>query len=146
MKETADNVAVGGPSAAIEHLLETRMMRTMVVAVSLAVIISIPFAPWRITTGLLLGGLLSLLNHYWMRSSVAAAFDTALGQGNKPRLRLANYILRYFVVVGIVFAAYQLNVVSLPATIAGLCSFVIALFFEALREVYLAIIHREGID
>ena len=117
----------------------------MIAAVSLAVIISIPFAPWRITTGLLLGGLLSLLNHYWMRSSIAAVFDTALSQGDQPRLRLANYILRYFVIVGVVFAAYQFNIISLPATIAGLCSFVVALFFEAFREVYLAIIHREGI-
>ena len=118
----------------------------MVATVSLAVIVSLIFAPWRITTGLLLGGLLSLLNLYWMRSSIAAVFDHALGQGQKPRIRLVNYILRYFVVVGVVFAAYQLNVVSLAATIAGLCSFVVALFVEAFREVYLAIIHREGIS
>ena len=146
MKETADNVVAGGSSGATRDSLETRVMRTMLAAVSLAVIISLPLAPWRITTGLLLGGLLSLLNHYWMRSSIAAVFDSALGRGNKPRLRLANYILRYFVVVGVVFVAYQFNVVSLPATIAGLCSFVVAMFFEAFREVYLAIIHREGID
>jgi ATP synthase I chain len=146
MKETADSVVVEGSSTATKDPLETRVMRTMIAAVSLAVIISITFAPWRVTTGLLLGGLLSLLNHYWMRSSIAAVFDNALGQGNKPRLRLANYVLRYFVVVGVVFAAYQLNVVSLAATIAGLCSFVIAIFFEALREVYLTIIHRKGTD
>ena len=143
MKETVDNMVAGDSSAVTRDALDARVMRTMVVAVSLAVMISIPFAPWRITAGLLLGGLLSLLNHYWMRLSVAAAFDTALGQGKKPRLRLANYILRYFVVVGVVFLAYQFNIVSLAATIVGLCSFVVALFFEAFREVYLAIIHRE---
>jgi ATP synthase I subunit len=143
MKETADNIVAGDSSAATRDALDARVMRTMVAAVSLAVMISIPVAPWRITSGLLLGGLLSLLNHYWMRSSIAAAFDTALGRGNKPRIGLVNYVLRYFVVVGVVFAAYQLNIISLPATIAGLCSFVVALFFEAFREVYLAIIHRE---
>ena len=146
MKDTADNVIAGDPVAATRDSLETRVMRTMFASVALSVIISIPLAPWRITAGLLLGGLLSLLNHYWMRSSVAAVFETALGQGKKPRLRLANYILRYFVVVGVVFGAYKFNVVSLPATIVGLCSFVVALFFEAFRELYLAIIHREGID
>ena len=143
MKETADNVVAGDHSTG--NVLDARVTRTMIAAMSLAVIVSIPFAPWRMTTGLLLGGLLSLLNHYWMRTSIAAAFDTALSRGNKPRLRLATYILRYFVVVGVVFVAYQFNIVSLPATIAGLCSFVVALFFEAFREVYLAIIHREGI-
>lgn len=143
MKETADNVVAEGPPAATRDALQTRVMRTMAAAVLLAVIVSIPFVPWRITSGLLLGGLLSLLNHYWMRSSIAAVFDSALGHGDKPRLRLATYIVRYFVVVGVVFIAYQFDLVSLPATIAGLCSFVIALFFEAFREVYLAIIHRE---
>jgi ATP synthase I chain len=146
MKETADNVVAEGPPAATRDALQTRVMRTMAAAVSLAVIVSLPFAPWRITAGLLLGGLLSLLNHYWMRTSITAVFDSALGRGNKPRLRLANYILRYFVVAGVVFVAYQFDLVSLPATIAGLCSFVVALFLEAFREFYLAIIHREEFD
>lgn len=126
-----------------ESTIDTRVLRTMAVAVSLAVIISVPFAPWRVTTGLLLGGLLSLLSHHWMRTSVSAAFDRALGSGTKPQLTSAKYILRYFVIAAAVFAAYNLGIVSLPATIAGLCSFVVALFVEALREFYFAIIHRE---
>jgi hypothetical protein len=91
------------------------------------------------------GGLLSLLNHHWLRSSSAAAFSVVI-YGTKPKLKLAQYILRYFVVAAIVFIAYKLNVVSLTATIAGLCSFVIALFAEALREFYFVIIHREEIS
>ena len=141
MKTTADNVAAG--SVEPDRALAIRVMWTMVATVSVAVIASLLFAPWRVTTGFLLGGLLSLLNLHWMRSSIAAVFDHALGQGQKPRIRLVNYILRYFVVVGVVFAADQLDIVSLAATIGGLCSFVVALFVEAFREVYLAIIHRE---
>jgi len=45
-----------------------------------------------------------------------------------------------------VIASYKLNAVSLPATIVGLCSFVVALFAEAFRQVYLTIVHREGIN
>ena len=144
MNTPADNVAAG--SVEPDRDLAIRVMWTMLATVLLAVIVSLALAPWRVTAGLLLGGLLSLLNLYWMRSSIAAVFDHALGHGQKPRIRLVNYILRYFVVVGVVFAAYQLNIVSLAATIAGLCSFVVALFVEAFREVYLAIIHREGIS
>ena len=144
MKPTADNAAEG--SIEPDRALAMRVMWTMVVTVSLAVILSVQFASWRVTAGLLLGGLLSVLNLYWMRSSIAAVFDHALGQGQKPRIRLVNYVLRYFVVVGVVFAAYKLNIVSLAATIAGLCSFVVVLFVEAFREVYLAIIHREGMS
>lgn len=124
---------------------EERVFRTMIIAVALAVIASLPFAQWRITSGLLVGGLLSLLNHHWLRSSSAAAFSVVV-HGAKPKLKLAQYILRYFVIAAVVLSAYKLNVVSLTATIAGLCSFVVALFAEAFREFYFVIIHREEIS
>ena len=126
--------------------LDTRVLRTMALAVGVAVLLSMAFAPWRVTTGLLLGGLLSLLSHHWMRSSIAAAFSGALQAGTKPQFTSVKYILRYFVIAVAVFSAYQLNLVSLPATIAGLCSFVVALFVEALREFYFVIIQREEIS
>ena len=122
--------------------IEARIFRTMALAVALAVLISLPLAPWRTTVGLLLGGVLSLLNHHWLSSSTAAAF-TVLIHGTKPRLKVAQYILRYLVIATLVFIAYKLNLVSLAATIGGLCSFVVALFVEALREFYFVIMHRE---
>jgi len=146
MKETTDKQSGSALSAATDNGIDERILRIMAVAVALAVIVSAPFAPWRITTGLLVGGVLSLLNHYWMRTSISAGFALALGQGTKPQITAVQYVLRYFVVGAIVFAAYQLNIVSLPATLVGLCSFVVALFVEAFREFYFAIIHREGIN
>jgi hypothetical protein len=115
----------------------------MAASVAIAVLVSGVVAPWRVTTGLLLGGLLSLLSHHWMRTAIGAAFDSALTVGAKPQLTSIKYVLRYFVIGAAVFAAYQLGLVSLPATIAGLCSFVIALFVEAIREFYFVIIQRE---
>lgn len=122
--------------------IEGRVFRTMAFATAIAAIASMPFAQWRITTGLLLGGVLSLLNHHWLSSSTAAAFSV-LVNGAKPRLSIVQYILRYLVITAVVVVAYELNIVSLTATIVGLCSFVVALFGEALREFYFAIIHRE---
>lgn len=122
-----------------------RIFRSMVFAVAFAVIASLPFGQWRISTGLLVGGLLSLLNHRWLSNSTAAAFSVVV-HGAKPKLKLAQYILRYLVIAAVVVVAYKLNIVSLAATIAGLCSFVVALFVEAFREFYRAIIHREEIS
>lgn len=122
--------------------IEGRVFRTMAFATAFAAITSMLFAPWRVTTGLLLGGLLALLNHHWLSTSTAAAFSV-LVHGARPRLSLVQYILRYMVVTTVVLVAYKLNIVSLTATIVGLCSFVVALFGEALREFYFAIIHRE---
>ena len=123
--------------------IDTRVLRTMAIAVGVAVVLSSALAPWRMTTGLLLGGLLSLLSHHWMRSSIAATFSGALEAGKTPRFTSVKYILRYFVIALTVLVAYQFNLVSLPATIAGLCSFVVALFVEALRAFYFVIIQRE---
>jgi hypothetical protein len=145
MKQTPNNVAGGTLSDAHPGGIEQRIFRAMSVAVAFAVVASLPFLQWRVTTGLLLGGLLSLLNHRWLSNSAAAAFSVVV-HGTKPKLRIAQYILRYLVITTVVAVAYKLHIVSLGATIVGLCSFVVALFVEAVREFYFAIIHREEIS
>ena len=42
-----------------------------------------------------------------------------------------------------IFAAYTLDLVSLTAVLAGMSSFVVAMFVEAFREFYFAIVKRE---
>jgi len=122
--------------------LELRLFRLMIVTVLGSALVSAALAPWRVTSGLMLGGGLSLLNYHWLRSSVAAVFNIDYGKF-QPRLRISSYLLRYLFVALLVFGAYELRLVSLAATIAGLCSFVPALFVEAFRQFYFAIIHRE---
>ena len=122
--------------------VEARIFRAMIVAVAVAVIVSAIVAPWRVTSGLLLGGVLSLLNHRWLSGSVAALLDMQK-PGVTARLKLWKHGLRYLVIAVAVFAGYQLNLISLAATIAGLCSFVPALFVEAGRQFYFAIIRGE---
>jgi hypothetical protein len=121
-----------------------RIFRSMIVAIILAVGASLLFAPWRVSMGLLLGGLLSLLNHYWLITSTTAAFSV-LVNGEKPRLSLVQYVLRYAVIGSVILLSYKLGIASIAALIVGLCSFVFALFVEAFREFYFAIIHREEI-
>jgi hypothetical protein len=121
---------------------ETRIFRAMVAAIAVAVVVSAIVAPWRVTSGLLLGGVLSLLNFRWLHGSVAALLDMQK-PGVTPRMKLWKHGLRYLVIAVAVFAAYQLNLISLAATIAGLCSFVPALFVEAGRLFYFAIVRRE---
>jgi hypothetical protein len=145
MNEISNNAPGSMSPASRDGGIDARIFRTMGLAAIFAVIASLPFGQWRITTGLLLGGLLALLNHRWLSNSTAAAFSV-LVDGARPKLKVAQYILRYFVIATVVFVAYKLNVVSLTATIIGLCSFVVALFAEACREFYVAIIHREEIS
>ena len=142
MSQIAHSVSGEGMTARADGALEVRVFRVMITTVALAVIASTVLAPWRITLGLLLGGLLSLFNHHWLRSSIAAVFNVEQ-PGKRPRVKVWRFVLRYFVVGTAVFAAYKLQIVSLPATIIGLCSFVPALMFEASRQFYFVIIRRE---
>lgn len=123
-------------------MLESRVFRSMAIATALSVGVAAFIAPWRVTTGLLLGGLLALFSHHWLKNSAAAAIELST-VGGRPQLRLAQFVLRYIVIAAAVFTAYTLDLVSLPAVLAGMSSFVVAIFVEAIREFYFAIIKRE---
>ena len=145
MIETANNAGQGPHLPEPDTALESRIFRMMAVSVTLAVIASMPLAPWRTTAGLALGGLLSLFNYHWLRGSVRGLI--AANASDKPVGHSASrYVLRYAVIGVVVFGAYTFGMVSLPATIIGLCSFVAAFFAEAFRQFYIAIVHREEIS
>ena len=117
----------------------------MIATTVLAVLVSAFIAPWRVSSGLLVGGVLALFSHSWLKNSAAAAIRLST-TGGRPQLRLAQFLLRYVVIAAVIFTAYTLNVISLPAVFIGLSSFVVALFVEALREFYFAITQREEIS
>jgi hypothetical protein len=123
--------------------LERRLMRGMVASVLLAVIISLFLAPWRVTSGLLLGGVLAFFNHHWLRTSLRAIFGNAAKAGRRPKLGAARYVLRYFVMAAVVASAYMLDLVSIAAVLAGMCAFAAAIMIEAFTQLYFAIRYRE---
>jgi hypothetical protein len=146
MNEIADS-GVLEPEAASEDAsaMGRRLFRAMTGAVVVAVVASAALMPWRVTTGLFIGGALSLLNHHWMRTAISAAFAAASDAQAKPKLRIVRFITRYFIVAAAVFVAYQLDIASLTAMLVGLCSFVVAAMIEGFRQTYFVIIHREEI-
>jgi hypothetical protein len=142
MSEIANSVDGEAVTGEDGGAVELRIFRAMIGTIAVAVIVSTILAPWRVTGGLMLGGGLSVLNYHWLRTSVAAIFAGDL-ETRRPRVRASRYLIRYFVVGFVAFLAYRLKLVSLPATFAGLCSFVPAMFVEAGRQFYLAITRRE---
>ena len=94
------------------------------------------------TAGLLLGGALAVFNHYWLRESVASVFGGAQS-GRRQKFGAARFVLRYFVIAAVVFAAVRLGLASLVATLAGMCAVVAALLAEGFRQLYFAVIRRE---
>ncbi|MDQ1612970.1 MAG: hypothetical protein QOG00_2901 [Pyrinomonadaceae bacterium] len=148
MNEIADSGALGNempsevPSTDAAAMAE-RLFRVMIWTVVLAVLASAVWMPWRVTTGLLIGGALSLLNHHWMRTAITAAFALASEAGARPKLKVVRFITRYFIVAAAVAAASWLDIASLTAMLVGLCSFVVAALVEGFMQAYFVIIHRE---
>lgn len=135
MSETIHNQWYENPER-----MERRIFYGMCAVVVLAVTVSAPFAAWRTTSGLLLGGCLSLMNYRWLRASIGSALS-ADGSGGK--FGVARYALRYLIVAAAIAASQLLDVASLIATLVGLCAFVVAALFEAFMQTYFAIKGRE---
>jgi hypothetical protein len=144
MSEGADSVRPGEPGDAgtDPRAAERRIFRDTCAAVLIVVPVSLFLAEWRVTTGLLLGGALAIFNLHWLRTSVAAVFEAAPA-GAQPRWRAARYVLRYMVVAAVVVVAVTLELVSLVATLLGMCAVVAALLAEGLRQLYFVIVGRE---
>ena len=127
----------------MDDSIHTRVFRTMALTTAFTVAVSAFVMPWRVTTGLFVGGLLALFSHNWLKNSAMAAINFS-ASGGQPQLRLAQFVLRYVVIGAVIFSAYTLDLISLPAVFIGLSSFVVAMFAEALREFYFAIIEARG--
>ncbi|HEX5965463.1 MAG TPA: ATP synthase subunit I [Pyrinomonadaceae bacterium] len=132
-------------SDSASNAINLRFFRTMAIATGVSVAVSAVIGPWRVTTGVLVGGLLALFSHAWLKKSAAAAIEISIG-GAAPRLRLAQFLLRYVVIAAFVFLLNEFSLLSVPAVLVGMSSFVVAIFVEALREFYFAIIQREEIN
>jgi hypothetical protein len=144
MSEGADieRPCASGAAGEDPRAAERRIFRDTCITAVACVVVSALIAPWRVTTGLLLGGALGIFNQHWLRKSVAAVFSESPA-GKRPKLGAARYVLRYAVVAAAVVVAVKLNLVSLVATLAGMCAVVVALLAEGFRQLYFAIVHRE---
>ena len=95
------------------------------------VFISLPFG-----LGVLFGGILSLINYWWLKVSLKKLFDAAVADGTPPRFLAVRYFARYLtlgVILTIVFLTHSVPVV---AVIAGLASFALAIVIEGLIRLF----------
>lgn len=134
--EAADEIVPADVDPAVS---ERRFQRNTYVVIALAVTISLIFAQWRTTAGVILGGALSIFNERWLRSSTAVILGVAAQTRNPrlPRWTAAKFLLRYLVVALIAGAAVWSGWFSILGICLGLASFVGALMIEAGYQFYL---------
>lgn len=122
----------------------TRVLWIMAVVLIAATIGSLVFANWSVTAGLLLGGILSFVNYYWLKFALRSVFEKAV-EGEKPKFLVGKYILRYFAIGAVIVIVYLTKIISVAAVIGGLLTFAAAILIESLILVFIHISKREEI-
>jgi hypothetical protein len=120
----------------------TRILWIMAVILTIAAIGSLIFASWSVTAGLLLGGILSFVNYYWLKFALSSVFEKAV-EGEKPKFLVGKYILRYFAIGAVIVVVYLTKIISVAAVIGGLLTFAAAILIESFILVFIHISKRE---
>lgn len=135
MSEDSDSIEIVQPQPPpISHRRILWTMALVVVAGSLAGFI---FVSRQFGTGVIFGGILSLINYYWLKVSLKRIFDNAIAHGEKPRFLAVKYFARYATLGAILTIVFLTETIPVVAVIAGMASFAGAIVIEGLIHLFL---------
>jgi hypothetical protein len=120
-----------------------RILIIMAVLLIVAVIASFFLGDWRVTAGLAIGGALSFVNFFWLKSSLGHMLGMAAAGAAEPKiLWVLKYNLRFMSLVLAILAVYLTGTVSLTALFGGLLSLAAAIMVEGFIQIFLAVFKR----
>lgn len=120
------------PERQIAQISHRRILRSMASVAFLGGLAGFYFVSHEFGFGVLLGGILSLFNYYWLKVSLRGIFDKIAGGGEKPRFLAAKYFLRYAAFASILVIVFLTKALPIIAVLLGLASFAVAIIVEAL--------------
>jgi len=137
-----------GEAVKPDTMIIRRILVIKTVLLVLAVTASLFLAGWRVTAGLVIGGLLGFVNFYWLKASLGRMLGQAAATGapEPTGLWLLRYNLRFFALIVVIMAVHLSGVVSLPALLGGLLSLAAAIVVEGFIQLFLAVFRREDIQ
>ncbi len=114
----------------VQELSHKRINILMIVTAFLGSLASFIFVSPSFGIGVLIGGILSLINFYWLGKSLKGIFEKVVRDGEKPPFIGANYIFRYLVFGLALTIVYITHVVPIVSVLLGLLSFAVAITIE----------------
>ena len=85
--------------------------------------------------GVLIGGILSFINYYWLKNSLRAVFDRIV-RDETPGFLATKYILRYVAFGAVLAIVYLTKTVPVVSVILGLASFAFAIVIEGIIRIF----------
>lgn len=114
--------------------IERRLRRVTAAITLLGTIAGGAAAGWKMALGILLGGLLSLLNERWLSTSTRTILEYASSTGNPSAPKASKFIFRFVVVGAIIAIAAQTGYFNLLGIGIGFTAFVGAAMIEAFYQ------------
>ena len=118
---------------------ERRIQRNTYLVIALTILAGLILSGWRMAAGILVGGVLCLLNQRWLSSSVTSILGLAAANssGAVPRWTVTKFLLRYAVIGTLAGAVLWSRKVDLIGFAIGIAAVVWAVMIEAGYQVYL---------
>jgi uncharacterized membrane protein YjjP (DUF1212 family) len=129
----------------IQPISHQRILVLMAAAIIAGCIWGLIFISVSFAVGILIGGILSFINYYWLKQSLKSIFEKLVSEGEKPRFLATKYVLRY-AVFGVLLALVSLTkAVPVVAVIAGLASFAVAVMIEGFIRLFSSLFNKKEI-
>lgn len=119
----------------VKELSHRRILAAMAATVVVGTAASFVFGSANFAFGFLIGGILSLINYYWLKQSLRAIFENAVS-GEKPRFLATKYFTRYAAFAAVLAVVYLTKWFSVVAVLSGLASFALAIMIEAALRLF----------
>jgi hypothetical protein len=130
-----------------ENLVPLTHRRILIVMAAVAIagsLLGFVFVSGLFGLGVLIGGVLSFVNYYWLKRSLKKIFEQAV-DGEKARFLGLRYLFRYLVLGGILLIVFLTKTVPVAAVILGLASFAIAIMIEALIRLFASFFKKKEV-
>jgi hypothetical protein len=139
MSENSEPVFEEQTASPLSH---RRIFFVMAVVVVFGSVLSFVFISLAFGFGVLIGGILSLINYYWLKKSLKTIFDRAV-RGERPRFFATGYFLRYLTFGAILALVYLTKTVPVVSVILGLASFAFAITIEGFIRLFLSFFKKK---
>jgi hypothetical protein len=133
--EPMDNVEQNETTLDVAPLENEQRLRIITIVVVVAgTVLAFALADLKMALGLALGGLLSLFNERWLRSSTKAMIELASATGNPSVATTSKFIFRFVVIAVVIAAAMKSGYFNLLGVGIGFAAFVAAAMIEAMYQ------------
>jgi hypothetical protein len=140
----SENSEQGFEDQNVEPLSHRRIFILMACAVLLGSVLSSIFVSLNFAVGVLIGGVLSLVNYYWLSRSLKSVIEGAIA-GGAPHFLAGRAFMRYLAFGAVLAIIYLSKAVPMVAVLLGLASFAVAIIFEALIRIFSSFFNKKGI-